>query len=293
MEKKYILSLDIGGTYIKYAIMNNNYEIIQKDKLPNPMDDDFNSLESALRFIFKKTGTSFKIEGVAISTFGVVNKKNDNIFWTIPKKWKYRNFKFKEIFNNLPMYIENDVNSAMIGEKYFGKIKDQDDIFMITLGTGIGGAMIINNNLYTGNNNFAGEVGSMLINNTRWEDIASVRAFLNNLPESLKVYSLSEILEISNKNKIIFNYVDEWYKNIAIGIVNICFMFNPKKFIIGGGISSNKNFSINRIMFHIDKLIHNKFLINYYTLQKASLGNDAALYGAAYLYFHNFKHNNL
>lgn len=286
---KNILVLDIGGTYVKYAIMDNHNKIHFKDKMPNVMKNDFNGFCSDLQKLFVNNEKKYKITGIAISSLGVINKNNKQIFWVNKKIYKYQKIDFKEIFNNLPIYVENDVNCAMIGEVKFGDLKKINDGFMITLGTGIGGAILINKHLYKGTSNFAGEVGSLLINEKRWEDIASVSALIKQVGNILnKEISINEIFELAITNYKVRKCLDTWYKSIALGIVNICYTLNPKKFIIGGGIVANKNFNLKKIKHFVKAItLNNYYLIDEYTIQIAKLGNDAALYGACALYFEN------
>ncbi len=280
--KKYLV-FDIGGTFVKYAIIDNTFKIHEKNKFSNQLEIDINLLKDEISKIYKKYQE--QINGVAISSFGVINKQHNTIFWSGMKKYNYRNFDFKNIFNKHPFYVENDVNCALIGEKYFGSLKNISNAIMITLGTGIGGAILINNQLYCGDNLFAGEVGSMFINAKTWEEQASVKALINNSSYYPTINNVRDLFDQAKIDMQLTNYFNDWYEKIAIGIVNLCYMYNPNKVIIGGGISNCSDFSVNKIYHYCKKyLLSNYYLITPYTIQKAQLGNDAALYGALFLF---------
>ncbi|MBQ5500841.1 MAG: ROK family protein [Mycoplasmataceae bacterium] len=289
--EKYLV-LDIGGTFIKYGVINKNYQFYEKGKIRNEIDTNFLKFKKDLYELYLNIKNKYQIKAIAISSFGVINKKNNGIYWCTKERKLYQQLDFKKIFNNTDFYIENDANCAAIGEMKFGSLRNIKNAVMITLGTGIGAGIIVNNKLYKGNNQFAGEVGKMLVNNVAWEDIASVKALIGMLPNKLKeqLNNYNEIFndEIKNHNEEVNQILKQWYKNLAIGIINICYLFNPQKFIIGGGISSNKSFDLKELNDEIKKLLlQNHFLIHDNLLEKAILGNDANLYGALYLYLKN------
>lgn len=284
---KTILALDIGGTFIKYAVIDNAFNFYKKGKIKNLMSQDVTKFTKSLQLLCDEYNAEYQINGVAISCLGVI-KNNKEILWAGQNSIDYTTLNFSDIFKNLPFYLENDVNCAIIGEKKFGCLKNIDNAFMITLGTGIGGGIIIDHKLYKGNSGYAGEVGSIIVNGRRWEEIASVTALTIKSKEILKKeIDMAEIFDLALENNNIANYLDNWYENIASGILDICYVLNPAKFVIGGGITANKKFNLSKIKDYTKAKIFNKnveFIVDT-TIEIAKLRNDAALYGVASLYF--------
>ena len=291
-SKNFILALDIGGTYIKYAIMDDEFHFYEHGKIRNMLGSNLTNFYLELRNLYGKMKMKYELKGVAISSLGIINCSHTKVFWCSKKFAKYRNFNFSLTFNHLPIYLENDVNSACVGEAKFGILRYIKDGMIVTLGTGIGGGIIVNSQLYRGNNNFAGEVGSMMMqNNLTWEEIASVKALINNCP--YPNLNSRKILELAKTDPLITDYVNKWYHNIAIGVLNLCYILNPRTFVIGGGVSEDPNFNLQQIKNEIYAILQdNYFLINNFTLQKAKLGNKAALYGVAYLFFKKYLNTN-
>lgn len=285
-----ILVLDIGGTFIKYAVVDNNFNFYKKGKIENLMSQGIAKFIKSLQLLHDEFNTKYQINGVAISCLGVV-KNNKQILWAGQNSANYTRLNFSDIFKNLPFYVENDVNCAIIGEKEFGSLKNIDNAFMITLGTGIGGGIIINRKLYKGDSGYAGEIGSMIVNGKRWEEIASVTTLTKKSTEILNhEIDMTKIFDLGSQNNELANFLENWYENIASGILNICYVLNPTKFVIGGGITANKKFSLSKIKKYIEGKTFNQNIgfITDNTIEIAKLKNDAALYGVASLYF-NFE----
>jgi len=192
-----------------------------------------------------------------------------------------------EIYDNFTLNcsVENDVNCFALAET----INNKDSFLTITIGTGIGGAIIINNCIYHGINNSAGEFGQMIIENKKWEDLASMK----NLVESAKELNLEiedgvQLFSLyDNKDETAIKIIDEFYHYLAVGICNLAYIFNPNKIIIGGGITQRGKF-IEELSSKIYTLKDDTYFGST-VIESSKYLNDGGLIGAL---VHHLKHKN-
>lgn len=293
--------LDLGGTNISAGIVDKNHNIIFKDSVKTGVskkpDDILKKIIDLYYSILKKSNINEAlIENIGIGVPGKINYDNfiiehcPNLFiknWNIISPLKNK--------LNKPIYVDNDANCALLAEQFFIKDKENLIIAMITIGTGIGSAIMFHNELL---NNC--EFGHMIINkNGRacncgqhgcFETYASITGLKNTTKEFLKNNPNSLISDLINHDinnlsgKTIFKalklndltakkILDIYIKDLSYGISNIINIFNPNILIIGGGISREKEHLINPIKknFKNTKITPAKFF------------NDAGIIGAAAL----------
>lgn len=146
-----ILCFDVGGMSIKYSIIENDSDIIKVKSIPTRVTKDTNYiLEDILKVIEEKLKRD-RIDKIGISTAGVVDNKKGEVIFAGPTIPNYSGTKFKEIIENkfrIPCYVENDVNAAAYGEYRYSKL--EGSMVCLTIGTGVGGAIIIDNKIYEG-----------------------------------------------------------------------------------------------------------------------------------------------
>lgn len=286
--KNYVC-FDIGGTGIKYGILDENGNIIEKYSINseartiggpgiiNKIIDIAND--------FKK---NYTLHGIAISCAGMIDSKSGTVLFTdehlIPN---FSGMKVKELVEektNLKCEIENDVNCAGLGELWLGDESNVSLVSMLTIGTGIGSCLIKDKKLITGNTMCAGEVGKTLIPGGRFEDIASSYAMTTKLekklglkPESLDGKMVFD--EIEKGNNIYIEAVDEMINNLAIGISNLCFTYNPGIIILGGGIMARNEYFKPRLEENLKKYLP-EVIYNGTEIRFAKLKNDAGMIGA-------------
>ena len=211
-----------------------------------------------------------------------------------------------ESFSNLPVTIENDANAAAIAEKWLGNAKDLTNYICLVLGTGVGGSIVINNQIYSGSNGMAGEFGWTLINDLPVSgDIESSTlnkksAVVNGLcanynrqkqliePSVSPIYDAQLILDLEKQGDVIAKDVlTDFFTNLAVGIINVMSSFDPDAILIGGGISANEEFR-NRLLTTIKEVkkrhqsMNNLSSIIETPVILAKLKNDAGIIGAAY-----------
>ena len=184
----------------------------------------------------------------------------------------------------MPCYVENDVNSAGLGELYANAEIDGDFVF-IAYGTGIGGAIIHNNEVISGDNFFAGGIGQMLIfdketmSYVEYERICSTKYLVQKAEVIHPIIKNGRMIVEHLKHPQIRELLDEWTSNIVIGLRNVTYLIDPKYLVLGGGIMEN-NIIFNQISDKYYKA-KNPFLKT--EIKQAKFGNQSGLLGAAQL----------
>ena len=235
-----LAAIDIGGTTIKIATWNDN-QLQDKHAIDTPKD--LNGFYKALTEEVNKIKKDTKIEGVAISSPGAVNKKTGIIGGSSAIPYIH-NFKIVDKLEKrfgLPVSIENDANSAALGELAEGSGKGCDSMAFFVIGTGIGGALIINQKVWHGAHLFGGEFGYMIMGAHTLSELASPVAMANRFNERTgKHLDGKTIFELADKDDPVAS--DERQTLIhalAVAIYNIQHSFDPEKIVLGGGISNN------------------------------------------------------
>lgn len=297
------LSFDIGGTDIKFGIVNTQGKILYQDKVKTAPDGD--AIIQTIVNIKHELAQIYRVDGAAFSVPGFVNidtgylKAGGAIA-------DFCEFDFKDILTerlSLPVEVENDVNCVALAEKWQGKAKDTTDFICITLGTGIGGAIYINDQLVRGYSSMAGEFGYSFIHYAHeTEDkasetmnmTASVRdglrrryAHYMELPDYKNISGKDVFLLAEGGDTVAVKVIEEFYKSIAVGLHNLTFVLNPEKIIIGGAISERKDL-IPNVKHEMERLLKaipviNKLHLNeLVSIESTSFNNDNGLIGAVY-----------
>ncbi len=285
-----ILAFDIGGTEIKYAFCDENFNLTEKNSIPtNAHEGGRRIIERILEIIRNCNG----IDRIGISTAGQVNSEKGEIIFATDSIPGYTGTKIKEIIEaetGIPTAVENDVNSAAIGEAVFGAAKGCENFICLTYGTGIGGAIFINGKLFTGSSFSAGEFGHMVTHpdgnpctcggNGCYEVYASAKALTETVSEKLGKEMNGREVFADFGNPEIRELIDEWINEIVIGLKNLVYIFNPALIVAGGGIMNEVY-----ITEEINKRIQMQLMQSFKKVRvvKALMGNDANKLGAAYL----------
>lgn len=287
---KYIC-LDIGGTAIKYGLADSRGRLFNKDSLPNVIAKDGvdTFLDQVLGLIVSYQ-KYFKIQGAAISMAGMINPQTGEVLHAAPHFPGLTGTNLVQLVSRklqLPCRVENDVNSAALGEYWLGNGRGAKSLFCITIGTGIGGAFVLDGKLCPGNSFTAGEVGqAKLGGRNHWEDAASVTALVQKAarlkgvdPETLNGKILCEMVRHGDKplHRLLRETVHQW----ATGIAAICYMMNPQRVILGGGIMAQQDLLEPMLQDSLKKELL-PVVLDKTTVAFAGLGNDAGLIGALY-----------
>lgn len=311
----YYIGVDVGGTNIATGVMNEEGKLIKKvsvkalgNRTPQEITGDvYKSIEAVMKEA-EITENDFEYIGVGIP--GCVDNTVGKIILT--ENMNLSDFEFvKELqkYINKPVYMANDANCAVYGEMMAGAATGCSNVVMITIGTGVGGGFVINKNIYEGTNGAAMEVGHMVIDNNGiicncgrpgcWEKYASATAlvritkeYMEKYPDSLMHTFLSDSGEVNGmtafkaaraNDEAGMKVVDVFAEYLAVGIANLINLFQPEVVLVGGGVSNEGDFLLDRVRAHIKKTVYAYEKIPSTVIKKADLGNDAGIIGAGFL----------
>lgn len=293
---KYI-GIDIGGTQIKYGIINEMGEVLEYYQMPTEAEMGRNHLLGKISFIIDNLSLQNKIAGIGISTAGQVNSTEGVIKFATESIPQWTGTKLQEYVENtfgLPCKVENDVNCAALGEAWKGAAREEKNFLCLTLGTGIGGAIVIDGRIFSGSSFSAGEVGHMKIGEKGilctcgakdcYEVYASTKALVKRMRNVAKDDTLNgqEIFDRYKKNEELFvDEVDKWIDYVTDGLRNLVVVFNPSLIVIGGGVTEQKDFLLDKFKASIKGKVMSSFQENL-KIKFASCGNQAGMLGAVY-----------
>jgi len=307
MAKRFIVGIDLGGTNLKIALLDLKYRIRHKEVLNTQRFNKKELLISAIVDSVHKILKDNKLNrnnllGVGLGLPGPIDYERGivHFFPNIPG-WKEVSLKsILERRLKLPVFVDNDAKLMSLAEYKLGAAKGSRNAVCITLGTGVGGGLIINGKLFRGLSNAAGEIGHMPINENGPRCNCGGRACLesyigNNriLVEARKIFghgiTLEKLSYLANKQnrkaKATWLKVSERLSVALVGTVNL---LNPDCIVIGGGVAG-----AGKILFdNIRKIILRQAMsvqARHVEVLKAKLGNDAGLIGAAILVRENTR----
>lgn len=291
MVKNYV-SIDIGGTAIKYGVIAEDGRILTKDKMDTEAEKGGPEILNKVFGIVENYLDKYKIEGICISTAGMVDTEKGEIFYAAPLIPRYTGTKFKEELErkySIPCEVENDVNCAGLAERISGAAIDSKVTLCLTVGTGIGGCILIGENVFHGFSNSACEIGYMKMFDSDFQTLGATSILSKKVAErkqsSKEIWDGYHIFEEAKKgDEICITAIDEMVEVLGIAIANLCYVINPEVVVLGGGIMAQVEYLKPRI----DKALQ-KYLLPSIAektrLEFAKHQNDAGMLGA----FYNFK----
>ena len=308
--KNYCFGIDVGGTTVKLGLFSTAGELLDKWEITtrtenfgeNILSDICEAMEAKLA---EKEISLDDIEGVGIGLPGPITN-DGTVLQCVNLGWGTFNVeeKLSEMFRGIKVKAGNDANVAALGEAWQGGGKDYDDIVMITLGTGVGGGVIINGKILTGYNGGAGEIGHMHVDDNETDScncgrkgcleqftsatgvVRLAKRLMNNTDKETKMRELGEnitakdVFDLAKEGDAGANEVVETMGTyLGTAMSHIAVVVNPQAFIIGGGVSKAGQFLIDAIK---DKYRETCFAAcGDAAVHLATLGNDAGMYGAA------------
>lgn len=288
-----ILTIDIGGTAIKFGVADETGRFLQKGSLPTRIrEKGVDAFLADLLFLVRRVRKAFPITGIAVSLAGVINGDTGELL--LPSQYfpglhrmSLVNFFQKE--TGLPALCENDANCAALAEYWQGAGKGAHMLLCMTLGTGIGGALVHEGRLCRGASYAAGEVGQAHFGSPQtWENWASVSALFaeaekkrNLAPGSLTGQDFFALVEKGEEAETLL--LREWVDRWMVGIVSLAWIVNPDRIVIGGGISAQRKLLMPYLKAAFDAKMP-AILTPHTTLSLAHFQNDAGMLGALYLY---------
>lgn len=285
---KKIIGIDIGGTTIKadvYDDMGNSLRDYREVDSHINYENQSNAILEQVCQLVGEFQASHDIDGIGISSAGVVDSQKGDIVYagyTIPG-YIGTNFTetVKKLFH-LPIAVENDVNCAALGEAWLGNAKGLSNVVMITVGTGIGGSVILDGHIVTGHHFTAGEVGYLPIKGQDWQNLASTTALVKLYEEKSgkkKQTGRSFFTDIEKSDPIANDTLDIFIDHLTDGILTISYLLNPDALILGGGIFTEPALLLSKIQNSLDSKVQDSIFLPKYIVA-ASLGNAAGRIGA-------------
>jgi glucokinase len=301
-----IIGIDVGGTNIKSGLLDMDNNLVFDGSRPTgkTQDEIIDNLAEIIGELKDRAATQYNsvIEGVGIGVPGVVNKGLDHVFKCTNLSWK--DLPLRDILKektSFSVYIDNDANLATLAEHYIGSLKDVDTGVLLTLGTGVGGGVIINGRPFRGGNGLGLELGHMVIGenffncncgkNGCFETFASATAIVKYFEKIIADENISIDYEISAREifqraekgeSLPMRAVERYTTYLALGIVNIINVIDPEVITLGGGVAAAGDFLMNIITKKVEE---NLFVPGFPSakISYASAGNKAGVIGAALL----------
>ncbi len=317
----YRIGIDLGGTNIAAAIVNNEFKIVKKLSVPTGAERDasliMDDMAALCRSVCAEAGIDFsEIEAIGIASPGVANHTDGIVVYSC--NLPFRKFPIcAELGKRLGLnniHVENDANAAAWGEAVAGAARGTKNSVMITLGTGVGGGVIIDGQVFSGFNYAGTELGHIVIEvggrqcgcgrRGCWEAYSSATGLINMTKEKIaecekngRETAMVAIAEKYGKvnGRVAFDgyragdeaakeVIDTYIEYLASGITSMINIFQPKVLSIGGGISGEGQFLIDLLFPFVDKERYGGDFIDKKTeIRIAELGNDAGIVGAAFL----------
>ena len=314
------LGVDLGGTNIAVGIVDENYKVVHKDSVPTQASrapeaivDDIAML--CRRVLADKGLTLADVGGVGIAAPGTINSRDGYVEYA--NNLPFNHFPIvpllKERLGDVPTFVENDANAAAWGEAIAGAAKGTANSVMVTLGTGVGGGIVIENKVYSGFNGAGAELGHMVIvadgvpcscgRKGCWEAYSSATALIRMTREKLeeceaqgrqtvmtdmvakkgRVTGRTSFDAMRAGDEAAREVVDTYLHYLACGIANLLNIFQPEILVIGGGISGEKENLLAPLRPLMLTESYGGGVVKATELKIAELGNDAGIIGAACL----------
>ncbi|NCQ18911.1 MAG: hypothetical protein COZ80_06990 [Ignavibacteria bacterium CG_4_8_14_3_um_filter_37_9] len=315
--EKYAIGVDLGGTYIKFGVVTEKGKIVRKTFVDTKAEGGPESVLKQMKKGLKEmlNQNEIKIEGIGIGSPGIVSKKKGTVENppNIPGWGKVQLGHLIEKNFKLATFVENDANAAAIGELIFGAGKNHKSFVMITLGTGVGGGIILNKKLFRGDFGAAGEIGHITIdiNGPKCgcgsygciETYAGNGYIIQRVKEELKQHQDSKIAELISDDfnaltpKVISiaaefgdpfanEVIKNLGKNIGFALASVSNLLDVSTFIIGGGVAGFGKVLLDTISNSLKERVL-KSLVSRCKVLPAKLKNEAGIKGASSLVFYS------
>lgn len=283
------ISIDIGGTSIKYGLLNGQGEFLQKAQIDTEAKKGGPHILKKVKSLVQQYVEEYRISAVCISTAGMVNCEKGEIFFSGELIPEYTGTQFKKEIESefgITCEIENDVNCAGLAEYTSGAAQGASSVVCLTVGTGIGGCIILDGKVFHGFSNSACEIGYMHMDDSDFQTLGASSILSKNVAkakwQSPEKWPGVRIFEEARKRDVICNReIDHMADILAKGTANICYVINPEVVVFGGGIMVQEDFLKPKIQKalqnYLKPVIYERTRIAF-----AEHGNDAGMLGAFY-----------
>ena len=311
----YYIGIDLGGTGIKAGIVDESGAILHKDSCPTGVERGYEAIVAdmaalAKRVVEESGHTMDEIKAVGIGLPGVIDPATHRVPFCTNLGWHDVPI-IEEMHKHidLPVYVDNDATVAGLAEAVAGVSAGLDTSVFVTLGTGVGGGIIINGKPFSGAHGVASEIGHMITvaggelctcgNRGCWERYASATALIREgrklaaekptcalakaVDGDLQQIGAKHIIDLAKANDPDCVALFDWYVNhLCIGLVNLINLYDPEVIALGGGVSHAGQFLLDAVNAKLSQYIFYKTM-PHSRIELAKTGNDAGIIGAAML----------
>lgn len=284
---KYV-AIDIGGTQIKYGLIDEN-QITEQHKMDTQAHLGGPRISQKVLEIVEQYMDKHDIKGVAISSAGMIDPIKGEVFFSGPQIPNYIGTNFKNLIReqfNLPCEVDNDVNCAGLAEFTSGAAKGASTALCLTIGTGIGGCLIVDGKVLYGGNYAACEVGYIRLPEGTFQELASTTALIQDVacttqtqPNEWNGYRIFELAKQGDKTCV--EAIDRMLDYLAQGIATICYVANPQVVVLGGGVMAQTKYIASRLEKALEKHLIDS-IRKHTTIAFAQHENSAGMLGAYY-----------
>lgn len=306
---KQYLGVDIGGTAVKIGLVNEAGTVISEGIYP----DNFDGYETPILDTVLKSTDSFLEEyaaapeslcGIGVSATGLIDSEKGVVIGGVDHIRNWNGSRIRERMQEryaLPVSVLNDANCAALGEFFTGAARGAANVIAVTVGTGIGGGILVNSRLLMGERGLSGEIGNMIMHISGrdqkqdfhyYEQYASTTALVRMVREDILCGKIKGMDETQINGMAIFDTLkkgneelravtDRWTGYVAAGLVSLIHIFNPELILIGGGVSAQKELFIDPLRQQVMAAVMPAYRENL-RMEAAALKNNAGLVGAVY-----------
>ena len=296
-----ILSIDIGGTAVKMGLVDHEGAIHARHEASVCFDHYQTPIlttviREAQAFLAREDA---QIEGIGVSATGQVDDSAGAVIGTNGKIPNYEGAQIKrdmEAAFGVPVFALNDANAAALGECFAGRAKGVQNVLMVTLGTGVGGGIVLGGKIFGGTRGIAGELGHFTLYQDGprcpcgkrgcFESYAATTALVRRAKEATGEADMNGRIVFSRAadgDQAMLAVLSAWIDDIAAGISGLVHIFNPQMVLIGGGVSAQEALLIAPLRERVLRSVMPRFA-ECLQLEAATLGNDAGMIGAARFY---------
>ena len=314
---KHYLGIDLGGTNIAVGVLDEEHRFLAKTSTPTLSRRGFEAVvadmaDAAVRALAQANLTADDVEYIGIGAPSTMNPFNHHIIFANNLGWRDADVigEFRKHLDK-PAFIANDADCAALGEAVAGDAKQYGACILLTLGTGVGGGVIVNGHIFNGGTGYGCEPGHMIIiaggepcscgRRGCLEAYASVTALIRDTIRAMAAHPESLMREMCGEDirkvngRLAFDaarrgdrtaqeVVDNFIEYLALGISNLSIFFRPDVFIIGGGVSNEGENLLAPLRRRVEALdLYTTEFVPQPEIIKAKLGNDAGIIGAAML----------
>jgi glucokinase len=310
------VGIDVGGTNLRGALISSDGKILKRRSVPSEADKGMEFVvKNLLRLIRDMVGNK-EVAGIGIGIAGIIDQKK-GVLTQAPNIANVRNYPIRkalieQIGTGIPVFLENDANCAALGENWVGSGRESSSLVVLTLGTGVGGGIILGGKLWRGEDGMAGEIGHITVdpdgprcncgNYGCLESFSSASALRRRIKEVLgskdieasirqrftrvSEHRIPEVLrELALKgDKLALSLWDEFGRALGIAIASLVNLLNVDMIVIGGGLSNAWELFIKSAIRESRKRAL-RAPIRRVRIEKSALGSDAGIFGAGYLVF--------